>query len=149
LEILTMNSRPTRSLALPFALWLGIALGTTAHAQSSEAPGKPLPPLTRAEVIADLNLWQQAGLDQFSDPAVRDALDQAYQQALATYQALRQGPAYTAELARVRAQRGETPRPSATASADAPCCRASFVQELAPVQARQEVGQHLELAQRM
>jgi hypothetical protein len=100
-----MTSRPT----ITFALWMGIALGTTAHAQSSEAPGNPMRPLTRAEVIADLKLWQQAGLDQFSDVAVRDALDQAYQQALARYKALRQGPAYAAELARVQAQRGETP----------------------------------------
>ena len=63
--------------------------------------------VSRAEVIADLRLWLRAGLDQYADSAVRDALEHSYKQALARYEALRQGPAYAEELARASRELGE------------------------------------------
>ena len=63
--------------------------------------------VSRAEVMADLRLWLRAGLDQYSDVAVRDAQEYSYKQALAKYEALRHGPAYVEELARAGRELGE------------------------------------------
>ncbi|QPF75191.1 DUF4148 domain-containing protein [Roseateles sp. DAIF2] len=66
----------------------------------------PSAPLSRAEVIADLNLWRQAGLT----PAMGDGTDAlerpGEQERLAQYQALREGPAFEAEVREVEAQLG-------------------------------------------
>lgn len=66
----------------------------------------PSAPLSRAEVVADLNLWRQAGLT----PAMGDGTDAVErpgeQERLAQYQALREGPAFEAEVREVEAQLG-------------------------------------------
>ncbi len=100
-----MNRRQASTLAL----LTSIVGHTVARAEGAPAQLEAPHALSRSEVIADLNLWHQAGLDQYSEEAVREALDKPYQLALARYKGLRQGPAYAAELARVQAQRGETP----------------------------------------
>ncbi|GKT22906.1 MULTISPECIES: DUF4148 domain-containing protein [Comamonadaceae] len=58
-------------------------------------------PLTRAEVVADLNLWNRAGLNQFEAADRTPDADPAYQMRLAEYQRLRSGPEYMAEVQRV------------------------------------------------
>lgn len=57
---------------------------------------------TRAEVIADLNLWRRAGADRYAQEATEYQTNvQAYEQALAEYRRLRNGPAFAAEVAKV------------------------------------------------
>lgn len=65
------------------------------------------PTLTRAEVIADLNLWKRAGLDQFVVGESFDTTSAEYLRAHAVYQRLRSGPEYAAEVRRVAGQRNE------------------------------------------
>lgn len=69
--------------------------------------------LSRAEVQADLNLWNRAGMgSRISDDRLQ-AADPAYAEHLATYQRLRSGPEYRAEVSRL--QTGST-----VAGTDAP-----------------------------
>lgn len=60
-------------------------------------------PLSREEVLADLNLWRRAGLAEPLGESSPDPLLQA--QRLALYEAWRQGAAFYQELERVSAQR--------------------------------------------
>ena len=85
-----------------------LATSGLAMAQSGEvtleqtragAPGSPA--LSRAEVLADLAVWRQAGLDRFQADSA-DHSGTAYETALAEYQRLRNGPAYAAELDRLQ-----------------------------------------------
>ena len=58
--------------------------------------------MSRAETVADLNLWLRSGLGQ---SAYRDDFDPArgsYRAQVAMYQRLRHGPEFTAEIARVQ-----------------------------------------------
>lgn len=50
--------------------------------------------LTRAEVRADLTLWRQAGMGDFTMQEQRDAMLSRYQAALKRYHELRSSPAY-------------------------------------------------------
>ena len=90
-----------RSALLSLALVAGLA--QPGVAQAAEQPASRPPTRTRAEVVADFNLWHRAGLDQFTNTPGFDFNSAQYQQALAVYQALRSGPAYVEELAKVRA----------------------------------------------
>lgn len=78
-----------------------LAFAGAASAQSTDA-GAPHG-LSQAEVRADLNLWNRAGLGHSalsgSDPA--SSFD--YERRVATYQRLRSGPEYAAEVARQQA----------------------------------------------
>jgi hypothetical protein len=63
-------------------------------------------PVSRAEVLADLHLWQRAGLGETGEA---DTLSAGYQAKLAAYQRLRSGPAFAAEVERLQrpsSQRG-------------------------------------------
>lgn len=62
--------------------------------------------LSRAEAVADLNLWLRSGLGQ---SAYRDDFDPAsrhYRAQVAMYQRLRHGPEFTAEVARIQGAGG-------------------------------------------
>lgn len=61
-------------------------------------------PLTRAEVQADWQLWQQAGLDAYVQGDRSFANDPSYDARLAQYQQSRKGTAYTALVQRLQAQ---------------------------------------------
>ncbi|MDA8523518.1 DUF4148 domain-containing protein [Acidovorax sp. NCPPB 4044] len=84
------------------------ATAATAAPVSQEDMAGPIPltevqnqqPLSRAEVVADWNLWKKAGLDKYQagDRSVMN--DPMYQQRLAEYQRLRSGPEYVAEVRR-------------------------------------------------
>ena len=90
-----------RSALLSLALVAGVAQAGVAQA-AEQAANRPQA-LTRAEVVADFNLWHRAGLDQFMNTPGFDFNSAEYHQALAVYQSLRSGPAYAEELAKVRA----------------------------------------------
>ena len=62
--------------------------------------------LTRQEVIADMAMWQRAGLDRFTEPEIQAIYMDEYQAALRQYQALRSGPAYAQELNRLMSGNG-------------------------------------------
>ncbi len=65
-------------------------------------------PLTRAEVLADLEIYIQSGLrdlDRQDGPHFGDA---AYEAARAKYAALRRAPAFAARVQEIARQRGET-----------------------------------------
>jgi hypothetical protein len=85
---------------------------SAAHAEPQRyRPATPsgTPGLTRAEVIADTNLWIRAGVDKYADQAQYHVNSTQYDLALAEYHRLRNSPAYAEEVAKVEAQRGETP----------------------------------------
>jgi hypothetical protein len=92
------------SAAAILASVIGMGVGHTAMAAE---PGATTKQASRAEVIADLRLWLRSGLDQFTDPAMRDAAPSGYKQALAKYESLRQGPAFVEEVARASRELGE------------------------------------------
>ncbi|MBO9678851.1 MAG: DUF4148 domain-containing protein [Acidovorax sp.] len=58
--------------------------------------------LSRAEVQADLNLWSRAGLAGSASGDRQQSADPAYAERLATYQRLRSGPEYLAEVSRLQ-----------------------------------------------
>ncbi|WP_019703127.1 DUF4148 domain-containing protein [Paracidovorax oryzae] len=85
------------------------ATAATAAPMSQEEWAGPTPvaaqsshqPLSRAEVIADANLWHRAGLDKYQVGERSPASDPMYQERLAEYQRLRSGPEYVAEVRRL------------------------------------------------
>ena len=58
-------------------------------------------PVTTAEVMADWNLWQRAGLGRYQVGEGSPANDPMYAQRLAEYQRLRSGPEFGAEVRRL------------------------------------------------
>lgn len=57
---------------------------------------------SRAEVLAEFSLWRRAGLDRYNaEGADQSTLD--YQQRMAQYARMRNGPQYVAELQRIQA----------------------------------------------
>jgi len=72
----------------------------SAHAT---AAAEPVPP-TRAEVLADLALYQRAGLDGSEYREGFNSFDSSYQARVAAYRRLRSGPEFAAEVARIEAR---------------------------------------------
>ena len=95
----------TLSAALA-ALTLGLA--GTAMAQEAISPASSATAgLSRAEVLADLEMWHQAGMTYLPSPSAdRDISYNSaeYQRGLARYQQLRSGPAYREAVARLEGQ---------------------------------------------
>ena len=95
----------TLSAALA-ALTLGLA--GTAMAQEAVSPASSATAgLSRAEVLADLEMWHQAGMTYLPSPSAdREISYQSaeYQSGLARYQQLRSGPAYREAVARLQGQ---------------------------------------------
>jgi hypothetical protein len=87
---------------LTLALAAGTALADNGEIELNRAPDVAATdsrPVDRAEVVADLHLWRQAGL---ADAPEVDVESPVYQAKLATYERLRNGPAFAAEVERVR-----------------------------------------------
>ena len=103
-------SRSAQTMALTAALRLtaSLLLATAlpqAHAEEDlSAPATSSSQLTRAEVIADLRLWQRAGVDRHVEVQQYGLETSEYQKAFAEYQRLRNGPAFRQEVARVQAE---------------------------------------------
>jgi hypothetical protein len=69
-----------------------------------------MPTLTRAEVLADLQIWQRAGLDRFGrGEASPDVHSPEYRRAFARYAALRASPEFAALVKSIAVKRGEAP----------------------------------------
>lgn len=101
-----MNSNRTAqtlstTLALAASLLLAAAL-PQAHAGEFDLPKASNSQLSRAEVIADLHLWQRAGVDRYVEAQQYGMETREYQAAFAEYQRLRNGPAFAQEVARVK-----------------------------------------------
>ena len=83
------------------------ALLFAATAVAHAAPAAEPAPLTRAEVQADLALYQRAGLDGSEYREGFNSFDSTYQARVATYRRLRNGPEFAAEVARIEARGGD------------------------------------------
>lgn len=73
--------------------------------------------LSRAEVLADLNLWRRAGLETAAIAETADSNAPRYAQQVAAYQRARHSGVYTAELQRVQGTTGSAAAGQATPSA--------------------------------
>ncbi|MBB1650595.1 DUF4148 domain-containing protein [Delftia sp. UME58] len=104
----TLFAIASLSAALSSALWSGMASAapaapaTTVSAETwfGAEPVASGPALSRAEVQADLALWNRAGLNVYRESDVNH-WDADYQQRLARYQRMRSGPEYLAEVQRL------------------------------------------------
>jgi hypothetical protein len=65
-------------------------------------------PLSRAEVLADLQIWRESGLEALQNGEESAVCTPHYDAALARYAALRASPAFAALVQRIAQQRGET-----------------------------------------
>lgn len=83
---------------------LAAALAMPARAEQASLASDGAKPLSRAEVIADLKLWRQAGVEQYAELATYQLEVDAYERAWRAYQRLRNSPAFAAEVAKVQAQ---------------------------------------------
>lgn len=70
---------------------------------SSEQPSK----LSRAEVLADLQVWKASGLAELQNGYTSAISDTQYQHALARYAALRKSPNFATLVQSIAAKRGE------------------------------------------
>lgn len=70
---------------------------------SSEQPSK----LSRAEVLADLQVWKASGLAELQNGYTSTVSDTPYQRALARYAALRNSPNFATLVQSIAAERGE------------------------------------------
>jgi hypothetical protein len=90
--------RSYRFIALA-TLTLGLA-GTALAQDSAAAPSPATPDLSRAQVLADLEMWHRAGLTYLSDREI-DFRSAEYQRGLERYQQLLASPAYREAVARL------------------------------------------------
>lgn len=90
------------SATLSAALWSGMASAAPVSAETwfGAEPTATGRALSRAEVQADLAMWNRAGLNVYRESDVNH-WDADYQQRLAQYQRLRSGPEYLAEVQRL------------------------------------------------
>jgi len=98
-----MNASKTNSLLVTMAC----SLCVTAAVAADEFV--PAPALTRAEVLADLEVWQVAGMPAFvqGDNVDGNMVSAEYQAALAKYQQMLHSPEFAQRVARIARQRGE------------------------------------------
>lgn len=99
------------SIVKKSAALLAVAASVSVSVKAAEVGGREAEarPVSRAEVIADLNLWRRAGVEQYAEAARFYQLDEAgYERALAEYRRLRQGPAFAQEVAKVLGQQAST-----------------------------------------
>lgn len=94
-DVVADLQRSTRSASAPAEQWVGTQASAGLSAGS----------LSRAEVVADLNLWRRAGLESAALADTADTVDSAnprYAQQLAAYTRARNSSVYTAEVQRVQ-----------------------------------------------
>lgn len=91
-------------LALAFAASIALTVAPPAQAQQLAEPA----PVTRAEVLADLQIWRQSGLARFHDEDSYTSIQGAqYQAALARYKRMRASPEFDALVQAIASRRGE------------------------------------------
>jgi hypothetical protein len=89
-------------VATSAALWSGMASAAPVSPETwfGAEPAATGRALSRAEVQADLAMWNRAGLNVYRESDVNH-WDADYQQRLAQYQRRRSGPEYLAEVQRL------------------------------------------------
>lgn len=95
---------------VPLLAALAVAAIAPARADSSPSPA-PVAASTpsRAEVLADLIVWQRSGLAALQGgEAGPDTTSATYRAALAAYQAERESPAFAQLVQRIASERGES-----------------------------------------
>jgi len=65
--------------------------------------------LSRAEVLAELEIYQRSGLAQLERNESVNPFDPSYLQAQARYQGMRSSPEFSALVAQIKAARGDAP----------------------------------------
>lgn len=105
-----MNTIPSRSVLLCSAALLlaaGAARANNDGANPSDAPA-PMSALPRAEVLADLECWDESGMAAFTPgEADVDPNGVPYRTARAKYDALRSAPTFAQRVVRIARARGE------------------------------------------
>lgn len=96
-------------------------VGTIAMARDGQAAGgdvsEYLPkPVSRAEVIADLEVYRRSGLAEFDRVDSQELFGSAYIMAQARYMALRASPEFKTLVARIARERGEAVETASTGS---------------------------------
>ncbi|WP_219211069.1 hypothetical protein [Variovorax boronicumulans] len=91
-DVVADLQRSARSASAPAEQWVG------SQASAGIAAGS----LSRAEVVADLNLWRRAGLESAALADTVDSANPRYAQQLAAYSHARNSNVYTAEVQRVQ-----------------------------------------------
>lgn len=88
------------------AAFTGTAMAVEAYPPSTMDEGRAI---TRAEVLADLEIWNRAGLKKFPSandyPEIEKTSD--YQNSLREYHRLRNGPEYQATVQKLREKIGD------------------------------------------
>ena len=94
---------------------LALPLCVSSAALATEVSGAGNPnalaaeaPVSRAEVLADLQIWRESGMAALSDGEEGLADTPAYNAASARYAALRSAPSFAALVMRIAQRRGET-----------------------------------------
>ncbi|MDA8523519.1 DUF4148 domain-containing protein [Acidovorax sp. NCPPB 4044] len=104
-----MQARKTSALLLSLAALAFVGVASAAPTSQEDWFGAEAaaqgPSLTRAEVVADLVLWNRAGLNHAGEGDRTAIADADYRQRVAEYRRLRSGPEFLAE---VRRQGGDT-----------------------------------------
>lgn len=88
-------------IAVPSMAQSTVTPDTGSTAIASPVSAEASRPLSRTEVRADRNLWLRAGMAQFAGAESFVADTPQYQESLAHYRRMRQGPEYAAELQRL------------------------------------------------
>lgn len=88
-----------------------LGAGHAAMAEDSYSAQPPLPAtstVTRAEVLADLQIYRESGLADLDRGEAQDTTSAAYAQAKAKYAQLRASSHYTELVQQIAARRGES-----------------------------------------
>ena len=96
-----MNTSFKAHLLLSCAL---LALGMNV-ARANET--QELPSISRAEVLADLEVWRESGAASAQGNGEADPESAAFRQAVARYNTLRAAPEFAQRVERIARQRGE------------------------------------------
>jgi hypothetical protein len=83
------------------------ALSGTSRAQEATPIPESTVTMSRAEVLADLEIWREAGLATFSVGEGTDNTSRAFRDAEARYAALRSSTGFGERVARIARQRNE------------------------------------------
>lgn len=98
------NTRTLIAIAAIAAASFAGTASAAAHSQEDWFGAEPVAQgqtLSRAEVQADLNLWNRAGLGNYNSGDNNHVADASYGRKVAQYRRLRSGPEYVAEVRRL------------------------------------------------
>ena len=87
-------------------VFAGTAMAGEVYPQPAQDEGRPV---TRAEVLADLEMWNRAGMNRFPREEMYPNILQnsEYQQSLREYRRLRSGPEFQAAVQNLKSKVGD------------------------------------------